>query len=460
MLGILLLLIALVCYFSPRRRWLSYFLYVSFMIGYNGGFGLWIDRITGIKNNDLAVIYTFLISLHLLAKGRYKFPKLSFIKQYKWLIGFLGCSVVFSYVHYGFGVYDILQGSRTYLLFFSLPILCRITHEEFDKLMRVLLLVTTITAILYILQIVVGRPLMPYGDGTADSYSLDESTGLVRLYNSPALHVFFLAASFVCPQYFGKKVNFYRVLFFASLMCTLGRTGIFTGILTVGLAMFFNGKTGKLIKTALILGIMFLPFADMIGNRFEKGETDDDIQTVLRGGAATYENSSDGGTMTYRIAWVLERAMYLADRPLGEQIFGLGLITDSYPHMPYHFSLGLYNKETGTVAQMGTPDIAYGNLVTWWGFGGTIVYMVLVVSLVVYFYKHRHDNHFATVCAASSLMEILGSFSGATISTPVHSSSISSSSPPSCVQKRTPQTKLNTRNEDSTHRIWIGQPDA
>lgn len=414
MLGVLLLIIALVCYFNPRSRWFSLFLYVSFMIGYNGGFGLWTNEVIGFKNNDLAVIYTFVISFYLLVSGQYKLPKMSFIRQYKWVIAFLCCSMVFSYIHYGFGAYDILQGSRGYLLLFSLPILYRASKIDFEKLMKALMWVTTLTAVLYILQIVVGHPIMPYkGD-----YSIDKSTGLVRLYNSPPLNTFFLTLTFVYSKYFGKKVNIFRIIYFVALMCTLGRTAIFTGLLAVMLSIAFTGKVGKVFKTALIVGVLFLPFIGTISNRFEKGETDDDIETILKGGATTYENSSDGGTMTYRLAWMLERSYYLIKRPLGEQIFGLGLITDSYSKLPYHFRLGVYNEDIGMPRQMSTSDIAYGNLLTHWGFGGTFVYMVFVISLIIFFIRYRKSNLFITVCAALLLMMLVESFAGNTLSLP------------------------------------------
>lgn len=194
--------------------------------------------------------------------------------------------------------------------------------------------------------------------------------------------------TFVYPGYFGRRVNVFRVVYFMALMSTLGRTGIFTSILTVGLAMFFTGKVGKMFKMSLVLGILFIPFIDMLSNRFEKGGTETDIQTLLRGGASTYE-SGDGGTMTYRMAWVLERCVYLSERPIGEQIFGLGLITDSYPDVLklYRFKLGLYNEQTGDVNQMNTPDIAYGNLVSNWGYGGSVIYLFFVFSLIRFFYK-------------------------------------------------------------------------
>lgn len=191
MLGLLLLTVALFLYFNPKKRWISYFLYTSFMVGYGGGFGLWTDSVLGIKNADMAVVYTFIVSVYMVHKGQYRITRFSFIRSYVWLMLFLICSVAFSLFYYKFGAYYVLQGSRGYLLFLSLPILSNISSGDFQKLMRAYMWVTTITSVLYILQIILGRPIMPYGDGTSNSYLLDESTGLVRLYNSPVYNTFF-----------------------------------------------------------------------------------------------------------------------------------------------------------------------------------------------------------------------------------------------------------------------------
>ena len=53
MIGYLLLLIALLLYIKPKYRHWSYFFYLSFMMGYGGGFGLWTDDVLGAKNGDL-----------------------------------------------------------------------------------------------------------------------------------------------------------------------------------------------------------------------------------------------------------------------------------------------------------------------------------------------------------------------------------------------------------------------
>ena len=86
MLGILLLLVALILFFNPRYRYLSYFLYLSFMMGYSGGFGLWTDTVLGTKNKDLAIIYTFVINVHLILQGKFYLPKLPWMKYYKLLV--------------------------------------------------------------------------------------------------------------------------------------------------------------------------------------------------------------------------------------------------------------------------------------------------------------------------------------------------------------------------------------
>ena len=284
--------------------------------------------------------------------------------------------------------------------------------------MVILFWVTTITAILYIGQIIVGRPLMPY-DGEPGT---DESTGLIRIYNIPALLDFFLALSFVAPKYFGKRINLFRAIYLTALACTLGRTGIFSTLMIIILSMLFLGKASKLLKTIAVLGILIIPFIGMISSRFEGGGTSEDLSALSSGAAfRNYDmQGGEGGTLTYRIAWVYERFDYLIDRPIGEQIFGLGLISDSQPIVSkkYNFRTGLTNEGTGLPYQLATPDIAYGNLISRLGFGGTIIYLLLTIMMANFFYRNRKQNPFTIVCAAMIIMLFVGSISGSALSEP------------------------------------------
>ena len=69
MLGILLLAVSVILYFSPRKRYLSYFLYISFMFD---GYKVLIDPVLGgVKNGDIALVYTFVISLVMILQKKY-----------------------------------------------------------------------------------------------------------------------------------------------------------------------------------------------------------------------------------------------------------------------------------------------------------------------------------------------------------------------------------------------------
>lgn len=418
MIGIILLLIAIFLYFRPKYRYLSYFLYLSFMMGTGGGgFGLWTDEITGIKNGDCAVIYTFIASLSLVFRHKWKIPKIKGRGMLIVFILFLLSSCCFSYFYYELTPYQILQGARSYLLIFSLPVLLQATPSEVYKVMRLLFWMCLFTSVLYILQILVVKgPIMPY-PGTP---GIDPTTGLVRMHNAPANLIIFLTLSFLCPALMPKniKLNLIRAILLVALMCNLGRTAIATGIFMVLLALLMNGSFKKIGGTIIVIGILTLPFIGTISNRFEEGGTSNDINQIFEGKFdENYTNEGDA-TMLYRFAWCYERANYLASRPLGEQIFGMGFCSDSqdwvYKH--YSFNLGLPNKERMQPYQLQTPDISFGNMITGLGFVGTIIYLLFYLCLVRYFWRYRKCNILFLLMSAYTLILTVIAFAGSNLS--------------------------------------------
>lgn len=386
------------------------------MLGSYGGYNLLTDQVIGIKNVDLAIVYTFVISIYLLATNRMRLPNTIYIKFfYVFLLGFVGC-ILCSLIHYNFTPYQILQGGRSFLLVFSLPIILQIRPIEMQKMFEWLLWITVITSILYILQIVFGRPLMPY----PYDIKIDGSTGLIRLYNSPALLTFFFLLSFMAPKYFPVNARWFQAIFLIALLCTLGRTRIITSLLTLGLAMILNRQSGRLLKAIVFIGLLIIPFMGTLTARFEKGNTGSDIQYVMKKGVDVDYTSGTSGTLTYRIAWVVERAQYLAHRPLVEQLFGLGLISDSQRivHRMYRFRLGLYNEENRDIGQLTTPDISYGNILSRLGYLGGATYLLFILSLTYYCFRQRHLNTFIAICAASLIMNFVLSMSGSALSEP------------------------------------------
>lgn len=66
MIGYILLFIALILYFQPSTRVYSIFLYIGFL---RKGYQLLTDDVIGVKNGDLAIIYTVVIQGTLFANG-------------------------------------------------------------------------------------------------------------------------------------------------------------------------------------------------------------------------------------------------------------------------------------------------------------------------------------------------------------------------------------------------------
>ncbi len=410
MIGIVLLLIALACYFPRNMRWLSYILYIGFL---SNGYRVLIDNVIGAKNQDLAIIYTFVIGFYLLLNGRFKFPRLPMFRWLRVFMVFLVLCVLFSLLYYGFTPYQVLQGGREWLLIFCVPILLGMSRKDFNRVIMIMAYITLITAAIYIAQIVLGRPILPYH---LESWHFDSSTGLIRLYNAPPFLAFFLVLSFVHTKMF-RAIWVWRVILFTALICTLGRTGIFTTILMILVAMWMQGGATRLIKIGVALMILLIPFTDVIADRFQGANTNIDLQVASEGGYEDYSAGS-GGTMTFRLAILYERASYLIHRPIPEQIFGMGLISGSQPivFQMYHFNVGIVDKETGNTAQLHSPDIAWVNIVCGLGFGGTAIYLGFLISMTIFFFRRRQRNYFFVAAAAISLCSYINSFAGSNLS--------------------------------------------
>ncbi len=418
MLGYVILLISLFLYTKSKYRYLSIFLYLSYMMGYLGGFGVWNDIVLGCKTMDLALLYTAAINAYLIFNKQWCIPKKSFRKSYVLFGLFLCASILFSHFHYGLTFFQILQGGRSFFMILALPILSQVKHNELNKILRLLFGVCFIESIIYIMQLFVGRPLLPY----LSDFSYDSSTGLVRLYNSPANLVFFIIISFIKPESCPKvlKINTIRGVLFMALLCTLGRTYIATGIGTLLLAMMINGSFKKVAKTLIVLGICLIPFIGTLSNRFESGGTSNDLNQIVNGDFGKNYQLQDDATMTFRFAICYERAEYLAHRSLGEKIFGMGLVSDSQPWVlrHYRFRIGLMNDETGETNQLGNPDIAYGNLITYLGFGGMLIYLYMCFSFARYFWDNRKKHYLYLIVAAQMIMLFVDAFSGVGLSNP------------------------------------------
>lgn len=419
MVGILLLLISIYLYIANYKRW-SILIYIGML---NKGYQVLNDSVIGIKNLDIAFIYMVVICIYSQIYEKPPKDEFGIRKHVYWLFAFMVCSVLFSYIHYEFTFAQILQGSRHLWFFMSFIFLRKLRYKDFTWIFEKLYYITIITAVLYIIQVLFNLPVLPY----EREINIDNTLGIGRYYNMPSFLYVFLISSIVTPILI-KRYKFSRIcsiVLFIALICTQGRTYIGINIAIIALGIIMTRKLSNYLRYALLLIVVLMPFSDMLFYRFEgrKGRgTSDDLENIINGEFIKAVEKGQGahnlGTMTYRFAWVYERAKYLSHRPLGENIFGLGLISDSQSdatHKIYHFNVGL-RDQNGSVIQMWTPDIAYGNLIAQYGYLGGILLLFLWIKMLLIFYKHRKINPLYILSFLSILLIIFNSFSSVGVS--------------------------------------------
>lgn len=82
----------------------------------------------------------------------------------------------------------------------------------------------------------------------------------------------------------------------------------------------------------------------------------------------------------------------------------------------YNFQLGLWDEDLMSVYQMGTPDIAYGNLLVGYGFGGLFLFLLLWITMSKRFYQNRKYGSIIVFSYVYTIYVFIDSFSGTTMS--------------------------------------------
>lgn len=416
MLGVILLLVSIITYINGNKRW-SYLIFISFC---GSGFYILTDSLMGLKNQDAALLYSICILLYshfYENKIRYRHSE-QLKRSLKLFLAFMILNVLFSIVHYGLDLIQIIQGGRRYFIVFSFFFLQKTRNTDINWLIRCVIKITFITSILYIIQCFTGLPVLPESERYFSNDSVD---GTLRYYNFPPyldISIFVLVFG---NKFFRKKSTIlYLCTMLIALFCTQGRTFIIGTLIVILVGLYLNSSFSKAMKYVILGTIVIIPFMPILIERFESGDKSsaNDLISILNGDFMK-TNSQFSGTMTYRFALVYERMSYLTNRPIGEQIFGMGLLSDQQTQLVrrmYNFQIGLRDRETGDIAQLSTPDIAYGNLICRLGFVGMILYLAIWGVMLFQSYKNKKQDALVFCLFLYLLNFIFTSFSGATIS--------------------------------------------
>ena len=405
MIGIILLICSLILFIRRMYRQ-SFFLYISFCYS---GLRVLTDTIIGVKNIDLALIYL----LFVLFFNIRVFNNNSIIaKAIKCFIGIAICCCIFSFVHYDFSIYQILQGGRPILLVLSFFMIRKyLIWEDVKWIINKLYLITIFTGILYILQFV-GINLLPYGD-----VEKDLGTGAYRFYNEPTFLVpFIFICGFSKDLIQSKHKNKALILLFIDLFLTQSRTYTALTIVFFSIGLLKKRGFGKTIRYAVVLGVIALPFVGFLSSRISGGDTSGDIGNVISGGFVedTKNGTYGNGTLSYRLSLLFERVFYLQNRPLSENMLGLGIISESQEKTiskHYQFVFGLPN-ESGCRQQLASPDISYANMLCRFGYFGGCIFLFVWFSIMIYLYKKRDSSDFSYAMSVYIAFCFFASFTG------------------------------------------------
>ena len=301
------------------------------------------------------------------------------------------------------------MGVRLHFIFLSYFFLRSVPEDDILWIVRVLYNITLIHAIVYIIQFATGLPLLGV------TAKMDELSGKYRFLNFPRFNIFFLFLSLLYPKFLNSNTTHWSpAVFLGVQLCTLGRTSIIATFIVLLIALAeklgsINKHNKRLLVGSLILILVIIPLYGMIFSRIDNdGKTIEDIKDVFSGEAfeAAIIGTVDGNkTFSYRIAWVLERGIYMLSNSWSESIFGLGFFApkdNALAYATYHFAIGLPDDD-GINSQLLTPDISYGNIITQFGFLGGCIYMLIWFRMLNINYINRNNN---PLCHAMSLFII------------------------------------------------------
>jgi hypothetical protein len=267
------------------------------------------------------------------------------------------------------------------------------------KVLKWMVIFTSIGSVLYCLQTVVGSSLL---NNVTDDYNpsaldLQFNNGVARYYNLPVyvIPVLFLLLfdksimdtdlriAMIVPNIGAIILSQHRNLLIAVIVCCI--------------VYYIISKNLKFGKIALIVCASFalLVGADtLMGNRLSEGLSD--VKEIFTNGLTDQElmdaDLADMSTSEFRFYLLYERWNYVT-RDVQHALFGIGLLTeDSYKVRSLNFNVGGTLDDTGRIAQVDTSDIAWSPLIINFGIAGTLIFLSMYTSILKKFYGLRNSK--------------------------------------------------------------------
>lgn len=405
----------IICYCLPNRRKqgaLAFFFLISDGFGFLsvGSYGSFPVN----KTSDYAILLLAAIISLYFYKGKNIFsPSNKIFKLFYILVGYLtinfACTILLGWETTTFA----LQTWRNYLLFLSFIPLQALNEKDLDWLFKRIVFITMFTTVLFILQPITHIQFLA-GD-TMASISSDNAWSM-RYRNIPYLTYFCLIYCSVFIRLDKIKEPILLLVCLSALIITQHR-GIMLGyVICIVLYLLYRRKATQIVSYSIIGSIVFFIAGDFVLQRFDQGNTSDDIDSLLKFDikkmGANYDPRTEG-TMTFRVALLLERGEYLLEHPKF-LLTGVGMRHEESPLTPRSFSFALgsaYYKDGRWVPQqLNSGDLVWMEPFFKFGLLGLFLYIFITLSWIKEYYHHGKDTPLATSAMFFYLLLIIISF--------------------------------------------------
>ena len=387
MLFIPILIVSIILYLSGKRI-LSTILFFFFLFD---GFQIIPEKFfeTGMgisKSTDFALLYIIILFIYGIINTKDFIP----INKLALLLGgyllFIVCLIGISYYTYHIPFVEIIRTSRYYLFALSYFVLRRLTKEEISSILKILFCIVIFQSILFTIQGFTGIALL-IGAESHKSAKL-----ITRFYNSPLMLYFFVFYGIFNNPFTGKYKYISALICIVCVYMPLHRSLTISFILILILGLFLKmGKIKQFINYLPMLLLCVIPLVAVMGAQLAS-RTMNDINSVTTGEFVDIEEIELGeeSTLLFRIAHFYERYMHILEKPI-ETALGSGLMAEesNYTNKKFDFIVGLENEKTGEIVQLETSDIAWSNLIIRYGIIGTLIYLTIYISIMIFYYKHR-----------------------------------------------------------------------
>ncbi len=301
---------------------------------------------------------------------------------------FLALSIFYDYSYRGTSLMQIFRTTRSlgYLFFFAL--ISSFNYNHYQKLLRFLIITTTIHGGLYISQYVFGYSYTSYLDNLKVVTS--NEFGGARYTNGPSylIPVIVLSIYFVHSKI--KKISLSTILLITVIL------GQSRGVIISGLCILFTylvlnkkmkfSSLFKMLVSISMVYVLLIEFFPIIGERFNLLYDEISIVNTLNYDGLEY--FSQGGSFIFRLGLTYERFMYVMEDGM-RMLFGVGFVPDMDITKPI-FILGTHSPMLPTgFEQYNSIDVFFPNIITRYGLLGSIIYMCFIIKIITYSYKNR-----------------------------------------------------------------------